>query len=195
MIRMAEYDQKNRKGMSLVELMVALLIFGIVMGVVFSVMVNSRNSYEATRQRAQFQQSVRAVLSLVTREVRSAGCNPTQAGFEAIPTAATWILQCQSDLNGDSDALDVGPDENVMYTFNPGTGELFRDNGNGPVAILRGLQNTTFVYYDETGTPMNNLPLGPLDRVRVREVGVTLTGQTGDGESVTYSTRIALRNG
>ncbi len=188
-------DMKNRGGMTLVELMVALLIFGIVMSVVFSVMVNSRDSYESTRQRAQYQQSARAVFSLLTREIRSAGCNPNQAGFEAVPVCATTILQCQSDLNGDSDAVDVNPDEDVTYTFNPGTGELFRDNGSGPVAILRGLQGWTFDYYDGTGNPLINLPLSPLDRAKVREIGVTMTGKTGEGESVTYATRIALRNG
>ncbi|PIV82223.1 hypothetical protein COW53_00040, partial [bacterium CG17_big_fil_post_rev_8_21_14_2_50_64_8] len=73
MTRLRNCKWNDRRGMSLVELMVALLIFGIVMGVVFSVMVNSRNSYEATRQKAQLQQSVRAVFSLMTREIRSAG--------------------------------------------------------------------------------------------------------------------------
>ncbi len=188
-------NMKDRRGMTLVELMVALLIFGIVMGVVFSVMVNSRNSYEDTRERAQFQQSVRAVISLLTREIRSAGCNPTQAGFEPLPIAATWVLQCQADLNGDSDAADMNPDENVTYIFNPGTGELFRDNGNGPVAILGGLQGVTFDFFDGAGNQLLNLPLGPLDRAQVREVGVTLRGGLRDGETVTYSTRVALRNG
>ncbi len=185
----------DRRGMTLVELMVALLIFGIVMGVVFSVMVNSRNSYESTRQKAQFQQSIRAVMSLLTREVRSAGCNPTQAGFEAVSIADAWVLQCQADLNGDADTADNNPDESVTYIFNPGTGELFRDNGTGPVAILRGLQGVAFNYFDAAGNQLNNIPLGALDRAQVREVGVTIQGTTGKGETVTYSTRIALRNG
>ncbi len=195
MTRLKGQDMKNRGGMTLVELMVALLIFGIVMSVVFSVMVNSRNSYEDTRERAQFQQSIRAVISLLTREIRSAGCNPTQAGFEPLPVASAWVLQCRSDLNGDADANDLNPDENVTYTFNPGTGELFRDNGSGPVVILRGLQGVAFNFYDGAGNQLNNVPLGPLDRAQVREVGVTLQGDLGDGETVSYSTRVALRNG
>jgi len=181
--------------MSLVELMVALLIFGIVMGVVFSVMVNSRNSYEATRQKAQLQQSVRAVFSLMTREIRSAGCDPIQLGIEPLPVADATVMQCSSDLNGDADTADLSPDESVVYTFNAGTGELFRDNGSGPVAILRGLQAAAFSYFDDTGNELLNVPLGALDRALVREVGVTVSGQTNDGDTVTYATRISLRNG
>jgi len=181
--------------MSLVELMIALLIFGIVMGVVFSVLVNSRNSYEAMRQKAQLQQSVRAVFSLMTREIRSAGCDPAQIGIDPLPIADAATVQCSADLNGDGDAADLGPDESVVYTFNPGTGELFRNNGNGPVAILRGLQAATFTYFDGTGNPLLNVPLSALDRAQVREVELTFSGQTGDGETVTYSTRVSLRNG
>ncbi|NCQ34447.1 prepilin-type N-terminal cleavage/methylation domain-containing protein [bacterium] len=195
MTRLRNCKWNDRRGMSLVELMVALLIFGIVMGVVFSVMVNSRNSYEATRQKAQLQQSVRAVFSLMTREIRSAGCDPIQLGIEPLPVADATVMQCSSDLNGDADTADLSPDESVVYTFNAGTGELFRDNGSGPVAILRGLQAAAFSYFDDTGNELLNVPLGALDRALVREVGVTVSGQTNDGDTVTYATRISLRNG
>ena len=83
----------------------------------------------------------------------------------------------------------------MVYTFNAGTGELFRDNGSGPVAILRGLQAAAFSYFDDTGNELLNVPLGALDRALVREVGVTVSGQTNDGDTVTYATRISLRNG
>lgn len=195
MTRFQDCKWNDRRGMSLVELMVALLIFGIVMGVVFSVMVNSRNSYESTRQKAQLQQSVRAVFSLMTREIRSAGCDPIQMGIEPLQVADAATMQCSSDLNGDADTADLAPDESVVYIFNAGTGELFRDNGSGPVAILRGLQAAAFSYFDDTGNQLVNVPLGALDRALVREVGVTVSGQTNDGDTVTYATRISLRNG
>ena len=194
-MKMAREELKNRRGLTLVELMISLLIFGIVIGVVFSFLVGSRNSYNDTRQRAQYQQSVRAVLSLVTREIRSAGCDPTESGFEIIAAAAAGQLRCQSDLNGDADTGDLGPDESVTYTFNAAAGELSRDNGTGAVVILRGLTAWTFTYYAADGTVLAAMPLSALDRARVREVEVDLAGETAEGEPVSYGTRIALRNG
>ena len=83
-----------RLGMTLVELMISLVVFGIIMGVVFGFLTEARGSYDETRRKAQYQQSVRAVLSLVSREIRSAGCdpNPLGPGFERIVQADAGVL-------------------------------------------------------------------------------------------------------
>ena len=70
------------------------------MGVVFGFMVETRESYDDTRNRVQYQQSLRAVLSLMTREVRSAGVKLFDdgsgdialavAGVERLGFAALW---------------------------------------------------------------------------------------------------------
>ena len=135
------------------------------------------------------------MLSLVTREVRSAGCDPTESGFETIGVASATQMSCLSDLNGDADTGDQGPDESVSYSYDAVAGELSRDSGNGPVVILRGLTAWTFTFYAADGTVLNALPLSALDRARVREVEVNLAGETAEGEPVSYGTRVALRNG
>jgi prepilin-type N-terminal cleavage/methylation domain-containing protein len=79
-----EHHVRGRSGMTLVELMISLVIFGVVIAVVFGFLTESRRSYTATRQKAQYQQGLRAVMSLVTREVRSAGCDPGGRRLRAI---------------------------------------------------------------------------------------------------------------
>lgn len=191
----AEGRRLDRRGMTLVELMIALLIFGIVIAVVFSFLVGTRSSYTDTRQRVQYQQSVRAVLSLLTREIRSTGCDPSMAGFERFLIADAGQVRCQADLNGDADVADTDPDESVTYAFNAGTGELTRTTGLGAFVLLRDLQTWAFTYYDENGAVLAAVPLSALDRARIREVQIDIGGQTVEGEPVNYSTRIALRNG
>ena len=44
-----DQHHRNRHGMTLVELMISLSIFGIVMGVIFGFLTGARNSYEETR--------------------------------------------------------------------------------------------------------------------------------------------------
>ena len=183
----------DRRGLTLTELMISLAIFGVIMGVLFGFLVGARNSYSETRERAQYQQSMRAVISLITREVRSAGCDPNDAGFDKFAVADAGQLQVRMDLNGDLDFADIGPDENVSYTF--AAGNLTRDNGNGPQVILRGVQAFTFTYFDEVGNQLAGVPLSPANRDLVRFVGINIQGLTDQGEPVTYTTRIALRNG
>ncbi len=185
----------NRQGLTLVELMISLSIFGIIMGVVFSFLVEARDSYSSTRERVHYQQSMRAVMSLLTREVRSTGCDPTSAGFEAFTIASSAALQCSMDLNGDGDVTDTGPDESVTYWYNGGTGELLRFDGAMAMPILRGLNGLTFTYFDANGAVLGAVPLNALDRAMVRYVEIMMDGETDRGEPVNYTTRIALRNG
>lgn len=181
--------------MTLVELMISLAIFGVVMGVIAGFLTGARNSYQETRERAQYQQSMRAVISLVTREIRSTGCDPREAGFERVAVASTATMRCAMDLNGDGDVTDTAPDEDVTYTFNAGTGELTRTDFVNSMVILRGLNDVTFRYFDRTGTVLGGVPLNALDRSLVRYVEMTMDGETRYGEPVSYTTRVALRNG
>jgi len=183
----------DRQGMTLPELMVALAIFGVIMAVLFGFLTGARNSYSDTRERAQYQQTMRAVMSLVAREIRSAGCDPSEAGFDHTPIADVDQIQCRMDLNGDSDFADTGPDENISYRFN--AGDLVRNNGTGDQVILRGVQNLTFTYFDNTGNQLAVVPLTAANRALVRFVGINIQGETDRGEPVTYTTRISLRNG
>ncbi len=196
MKRIREFRQRtNRRGMTMVELVISLTIFGIVMGVIFSFLVGARNSYQDTRERAQYQQSMRAVISLLTREVRSSGCDPSSAGFEPFGMAATVAMRCSMDLNGDGDVTDTGPDESITYGYNAATGELVRFDGLVGMTILRGLNNLTFTYFDGNGAVLGAVPLNAVDRSMIRYVEVMMDGETQRGEPVSYTTRIAVRNG
>lgn len=198
-MHMAQDTSRNvadarRAGMTLVELMVSLVIFGIIIAVVFGFLTEARRSYTSTRQKAQYQQGLRAVMSMVTREVRSTGCDPRAAGFERFPIASATQLQCRMDLNADTDVTDTGPDEDITYSFNAGTGELTRTVAGVPVVVLRGLTNLTFTYYDNTGTAMAALPLSATNRALIRSVDLAMRGETAQDEPVNYTTRITVRN-
>jgi Tfp pilus assembly protein PilW len=181
--------------MTMVELMVSLAIFGVVMGVVMGFLVGARNSYQATRERVQYQQSVRAVISLITREVRSSGCDPSSAGFEPFVIASSSVLQCSMDLNGDGDVTDNGPDETIIYAYNAGAEVLLRFDGAVAITVLRNINNMTFTYFDAAGAVLGAVPLNALDRAMVRYVEVMIDGETNGGEPVSFTSRIALRNG
>lgn len=194
-IRSFILKRPNRRGMTMIELMVSLAIFGVVMAVVMGFLVGARNSYQATRSRVQYQQSMRAVISLITREVRSTGCDPSGAGFEPFTIASASILQCSMDLNGDGDVTDTSPDETIIYAYNAGAEVLVRFDGNVAITVLRNVNDLTFTYFDAAGAVLGGVPLNALDRALVRYVEVMIDGETDAGEVVSFTSRIALRNG
>ncbi|MBE0567730.1 MAG: prepilin-type N-terminal cleavage/methylation domain-containing protein [Krumholzibacteria bacterium] len=185
---------RDRRGMTLVEMMIAVTVFGMIMGVVMGFLVDSRDSYTQTRSRAQTQQGMRAVLSLLTAEIRSAGCDPQTAGFDTFGLADAATLQIRMDLNGDGDVTDNDPDETVTWTYNAATDELSRNGGNGDQVLLRRVTAVTFNYFDANGALLAGLPLSAADRAQVRTVEVILQGEAAKGGPVDYTTRVALRN-
>jgi len=131
----------------------------------------------------------------MSREIRSTGCDPSSAGFDRFGQARLNSLQCKMDLDGDGFTTGNNPDESITYTFVAATGELSRDAGIGTQVILKGLQNVTFSYYDADGDELTGLPLNAVDRSLVRFVEMTMSGETGMGEAMSFTTRVALRNG
>ncbi|MBU8869723.1 MAG: prepilin-type N-terminal cleavage/methylation domain-containing protein [Gemmatimonadales bacterium] len=184
----------DRRGITLVELMITISIFGVILGVVFAFMAQTSRSYSDSRERVQYQQSLRATLSLMTREIRSAGCDPDDVGFDKFLVADVSQLRCQMDLNGDKDTSDFTPDENITYTYNAALGEISRDDGTGAQVILRGLNSATFTYFDDQSAVLGSIPLNATDRAEIAFVEIDLDGETDSGEPVQYQTRVHIRN-
>ncbi len=184
----------NRRGMTLVEMLVALSLFGIAMTVIFTFMINSRRSYSDISERVEYQQAMRAVMSLVSREVRSAGCDPTAINFTRFPVADLGQLQCRMDLDGDGVIEVVEPAEDVIYMYLPVTEELTRNSGSGAQTILRNITNLTFLYFDENGNQLGPVPLAASDRDLIRFVEIVIQGVSDRDEPVNYTTRILIRN-
>jgi len=181
--------------MTLVEMMISLTVFAVIMGVVFTFLANSRRTYSSTSERVEYQQSIRAVLSLLTKEIRSAGCDPSGNGFDHFALADDTQLSLAMDLDGNGDTLGNNPDESVVYQYDAGQEELNRDGGAGAQAILRNVSGILFAYFDVDGNPLLATPLSPGDRAAVRYVDIDITGESDTGEIVNYSTRILIRNG
>jgi len=185
----------DRAGMTLVEMIVALTIFAVISTVIIGFLTSSRETYNSTSDRAHYQQSLRAVFSLMTRELRSAGCDPAQVGIAGLTIADDTTLRCRMDLDGDGVTLGIGPDEDITYTYIAAQAELQRTTASGTQTILREVQFLQFMYFDEAGNNLATTPLSAADRDLVRFVDIAIDGELRDGEPVTYSTRVFVRNG
>ena len=70
-----------------------------------------------------------------------------------------------------------------------------RTTAAGTQTILRSVTLVQFTYFDAEGNPLVATPLSANDRQRVRFVDIAIDGELRDGEPVTYSTRVYVRNG
>jgi len=67
------FSASRVRGLSLIELLVALALGGILMGGAISLFVNNRATYEITNDMARLQESARFALQLMSQDIRMAG--------------------------------------------------------------------------------------------------------------------------
>jgi len=80
------------EGFTLVELMIAMAVGGIVMAAVMTSFLSQHRSYLAQDDVVEMQQNVRVAMDMLTRDIRSAGYDPTETGLGIIPTSDSQTL-------------------------------------------------------------------------------------------------------
>ena len=184
----------GNRGMTMVELMITTLVFGIVLAVLNSVFFSSNTMYAKTNERIGMQMNSRMGLSIMTTEVRQAGCDPTGMGVNAIVRATADSIRVQGDSNGDGAISTAEPSEDVTYFFDNASQTLNRDPGTGAAVIVPNVTNATFTYLDGSNNVLGPLPLDANLANRVRTVAITLTTTSQNAGDITLTTSIAIRN-
>lgn len=80
------------RGLSLIELLVAVALGGILMGGAISLFVNNRATYEITNDMARLQENARFALQILTEDVRMAGYNGCINDFTKVNDNVTTVL-------------------------------------------------------------------------------------------------------
>ncbi|HKW15502.1 MAG TPA: prepilin-type N-terminal cleavage/methylation domain-containing protein [Candidatus Krumholzibacteria bacterium] len=185
--------QPGTAGVTLVELMISLVIFGVVLIILNTVFISSNRVYGSTAMRAGQQMSQLVGLSVITEELRTAGCDPNQNGLAAFAAATANSVHIQADFNGDGALQTAEPSENVTFTWTQNTQTVSRDPGTGAQVFMRNVSAFQFQYYDAANTELVP-PLTAAQRDLIRSVRVAFTTTTNRGGVVTADTRVALRN-
>ena len=178
---------KNR-GFTLIELLVAMALGLVVLGAVLKVFVSQNRTNAAQQEVAYAQQNVRAAMDLMAREIRSAGYDPEDNGFEGIKTATSNSIRILSNLSGDDESGDPDdPNEDVTYTVN-GSNQLTR-SGNRMVDFVNNLQ-FGYVLVDGTVLDPPGAALTATQRADVRTVIIHLGVRTENPDRDTGQFRV-----
>ena len=172
------YTKNKESGFTLVELLIAMTIGLIILTALSSTFLMQRDAYDDQEQIAEMVQNARAVMDMMTREIRLAGydptgtmqrSNPTNADFVGIPYNANK-LEIFADLNGDADTDDTN--EYIKYTKDSDYPfEIRRDTGGGRQEFALNIQSFTFVYFDSNGNSTTTT-------AKIRQVRITIIART-----------------
>ena len=162
-----DFRQLNSRGLTLVELMVAMVLSLVLMAAVYmAYQVQHKTNVEQDAV-SIMQQDQRAAMELISRDIKTAGCNPTGADITSPgrlgiirTTDPATSLGLVMDLTGASNVPDgqiASPGEYVVYTRTPPTApvatrnRLFRnDRFAGSSLVAQNVTTFGLVYFCDT---------------------------------------------
>jgi type IV pilus assembly protein PilW len=124
---------RKRSGFTLVEILVALVLAGLVSAAVYNVYISQNKSYAVQDRVAEMQQNLRAAMYMMIREIRMAGYDPSGASNVGFVTA---LASGDPDKDDDAKKATTTDDE---YTTDPRTRAIDRvaftidDDGDGTI--------------------------------------------------------------
>lgn len=167
---MTSTTQNTNEGFTIIELLIAIGIMGIIIGVLFSFSIAQRKYFSVQEEISEMTQNTRAAMDMIAGELSMAGYNPSgTAAFSGIPYSASQ-LQIYADLNADGDRAD--PNENIIYTYDTSSKRILRDTGGGNQPFSQDIQSFIFEYLNDQGNPTTVT-------ANVRQIRLTITGRTG----------------
>ncbi|MBM9535540.1 prepilin-type N-terminal cleavage/methylation domain-containing protein [Desulfobulbus alkaliphilus] len=193
-------SSNNSYGFTLVELMIAMTIAGIIMGAIYTAYITQQRTYLVQEQVAEMQQNIRAGLDMMVREIRMAGFDPTGNAGAGITLATAGRFSFTQDINGDGTIPTAAPfgGEIVAFGFSnandtdndgladAGAAPLGRDTGGGFQPIAENIQAIEFHYLDSDGDATTTL-----EDIRAVQISILARAYREDGhftDTTTYTT-------
>jgi type IV pilus assembly protein PilW len=188
MDRGISFQLLSRRGFTLIEILVAMALTGIVVGAIYTTYKSQQDTYMAQDQVAEMQLNLRAAAHIVASDIRMAGYNP-----KGIPDLAGFVTTLPCNPAGPSDDLPVAPGptqiaftvdsngdgildntdaEQIAYRLNAAsqTLERFRPSSRAWAPVAADIEALDLVYLDGSGAPITGALAANLTRVRLVEI-------------------------
>jgi prepilin-type N-terminal cleavage/methylation domain-containing protein len=194
---------RREGGFTLAEMLVGLAVTGIVMAAIFGLLTVSQQSVLQGTNQAEAQQNARAVLARMIDDIRSAGYDPTAAGFDTVINQSATAFTLQNDWNGNGSIetsvtttlSGVARGEQITYSLSGGTLTRQESQVDGSALPLARIELMTLQYLDAA-----NAVTATAASIRTVVVTLVVAPDTQPAKNpqgrvlVTVSDRARLRN-
>jgi len=199
---------RNKNGYTLIEVMLAIAIFAVAMGGIYTVFASVKRSCTKNEVSAEVMQHMRTGIEFMEQDIRMAGLDrfdSANAGFEWVlssyPTQTGLRFTADRNLDGAINDAALEP-ERITYRYDAGNQRLEQCLDEGTAAedwdtVAENVTNFQFSYFDEDDLPIA-APVSNADTPRIRTVQVSMTIQQPAGRlepvNRTLTKRILCRN-
>jgi type IV pilus assembly protein PilW len=194
-------NKMTNNGFTLIEIMIAMALSGIVSAMIYKTYISQQKTYIAQKQIANIQQNLRSCTYLLEEEIKRTGFNPRGCANPSILIADKSQFQFQADINENGNdftknpippnpaASGIDPNEQIRYSLNNdkdknGIADKFpcalgRSTWNGGLMPMAdNIEVLNFVYLDENGGVLEPLPLNPTLLSKIKSVEITIIARS-----------------
>jgi type IV pilus assembly protein PilW len=201
---MLAYKINTKKGFTIIEVLIAVALSSLVLAAVYQTFHSQQRSYTMQSEAAAMEQNLRGGLYLLTKELRSAGYNPTQATTDDFRFVTSFaapnnlfnvdyeddhaIVAFTLDTDGNG-AIEPNNNEQIAYRFNDAQKTLERFNGaQADVTkkweiVASNIDAVYFRYFDQSKTITT-------DPANIEYVEISLLARMGRQDSKYTNTKV-----
>jgi type IV pilus assembly protein PilW len=165
-------ELKKKSGFSLVELLVAIVVGGIIISAAYMLFISNQRTYIIQDELVNIQQTIRPAAEYMGRYIRIAGLDPEQTNNFGITNATNETIEFSFDRL-DSGLVGVFEPTNERKQFRALNGQLqeMDQATNAWVAIAENVEVLNFVYLNSNGNVITN-PSANLAAIRTVEISI-----------------------
>ena len=184
-------------GFTLVELMIALTVGGVIMAGVMTAFMSQHRSYLAQDDVVEMQQNIRVAMDMLVRDVRSAGYDPNGLGAAITVAGPNTLIFTRDDSTGVLETVDYSLFDAFAFTLPASNDGLVDDlalqiNASGRQVVAENISQMEFNYLDEDGNalpfPINLPAISSISSVQISLLAVASGPDPSFNNVVSYQT-------